>query len=54
MGASHNLSPMINVNVKKITNKLVGLLNKIGATTTKEGSVILNGGLQFDNVIFVP
>ncbi|KAJ1440404.1 hypothetical protein SESBI_01976 [Sesbania bispinosa] len=55
-GASHhvtgNLSSLINV--KKITNIPVGLSDGKDATTTKEGSVILDGGLQLDNVLFVP
>jgi len=39
---------------ENITNILVGLPNGIDATTTKEGDVILNGGLHLDKVLFVP
>lgn len=37
-----------------ITIISVGLLNGKDVTTTNKGSVILNGGLQFDNVLFMP
>jgi len=46
---TRNLSCKINV---KIANILVGLTNGIDATTTKDDIVILDGGLQLDNVLF--
>lgn len=42
------------INVKNITNTLVGLSDGKDATTIKEGSVILDGGLRLNNVLFVP
>lgn len=42
------------VNVKKIKNCPVGLPDGKDAFATREGSVILDGGLRLDNVLFVP
>jgi len=55
-GASHHVTGNLSclINVKKITNIPVGLPDGKDATATKEGSVILDGGLQLDNVLFVP
>lgn len=55
-GASNHVTGNLNclINVKKITNCPVGLPDGKDATATKEGSVILDGGLRLDNVLFVP
>ncbi|XP_050896338.1 uncharacterized protein LOC127103092 [Lathyrus oleraceus] len=55
-GASNHVTGNFSclTNVKNIANTPVGLSDGKDATTIKEGSVILDGGLRLNNVLFMP
>lgn len=55
-GASNHVTGNFSclTNVKNIANTPVGLPDGKDTTAIKEGSVILDGGLRLNNVLFVP